>query len=171
MTYIQTERLTTMTDLLYAPWREEFILGPKEEGCIFCDPSSRRGVREFILHRGKRAFIVLNRYPYNSGHLMIVPNRHIAYLEDLSKVERNELMSLIALASRVLNESIKPEGLNLGMNLGRAGGAGIAGHLHVHLVPRWVGDTNFMPTLFNTRVVSVNLMTLCKKLKAAFRKS
>jgi ATP adenylyltransferase len=160
-----------MTDLLYAPWREEFILGPKEEGCIFCNPGSRKGVREFILHTGRKAFVVLNRFPYNSGHLMIVPNRHIADLEGLSKSERDEIMSLIALSSKVLNQTIKPEGLNLGMNLGRAGGAGIAGHLHVHLVPRWVGDTNFMPTLFNTRVVSVDLIALCRKLKSAFRKS
>jgi len=160
-----------MTHLMYAPWREDFILGPKEEGCIFCDPLARKGVREFILHRGKRAFVVLNRYPYNSGHLMIVPNRHIAFLEKLTVAERNEMMSLISLASSVLNETLKPEGLNLGMNLGRAGGAGIAGHLHVHIVPRWVGDTNFMPTLFDTRVVSVNLMFVCKKLKAAFRKA
>jgi len=159
-----------MTDLLYAPWREEFILGPKEEGCIFCDPESRKGVREFVLHRGRRAFVVLNRFPYNSGHLMIVPNRHVADLEKLTKSERDEVMSLIALSSKVLNQTIRPEGLNLGMNLGRAGGAGIAGHLHVHLVPRWVGDTNFMPTLFNTRVVSVDLITLGKRLKVAFRK-
>lgn len=160
-----------MTHLMYAPWREDFILGPKEEGCIFCDSHARKGVREFILHRGKRAFVVLNRYPYNSGHLMIVPNRHVAFLEKLSAAERNEMMSLISLATQVLNETLKPEGLNLGMNLGRAGGAGIAGHLHVHIVPRWLGDTNFMPALFDTRVVSVNLMSVCKSLKAAFRKA
>ncbi len=160
-----------MDELLYAPWREEFILGPKEEGCIFCDPHARKGIREFVLHRGKRAYVVLNRYPYNSGHLLIVPNRHVAHLEELSGPERNELMSLIALSSRVLNETIKPEGLNLGMNLGRAGGAGIVGHLHVHIVPRWVGDTNFLPAIFKTRIVSVNLVTLCKRLKTAFRKA
>ena len=160
-----------MTHLMYAPWREDFILGPKAEGCIFCDPASRKGVREFILHMGKRAFVVLNRYPYNSGHLMIVPNRHIAFLEKLSAAERNEIMSLITLSSAVLNETLQPGGLNLGMNLGTAGGAGIAGHLHVHIVPRWIGDTNFMPALFDTRVVSVNLMSVCKKLKAAFRKA
>ncbi|MBI5866747.1 MAG: HIT domain-containing protein [candidate division Zixibacteria bacterium] len=160
-----------MTDMLYAPWREEFILGPKEEGCIFCQPGKRKGVREFILHKSRRAFVVMNRYPYNSGHLMVVPNRHLAQLEELSSAERNELMSLVALSSRVLNETIKPEGLNLGMNLGRAAGAGIAGHLHIHLVPRWVGDTNFMPVLFDTRVVSVDTIKLCRKLKAAFRKS
>jgi ATP adenylyltransferase len=160
-----------MTDLLYAPWREEFILGPKEEECIFCNPAKRSGVREFILHRGRRAFVVLNRFPYNSGHLMVVPNRHVAKLEDLTKAERDELMSLVALSSGVLNETIKPEGLNMGMNLGRAAGAGIAGHLHMHLVPRWTGDTNFMPSLFNTRVVSVDLMSLCKRLKSAFKRS
>ncbi len=159
-----------MTDFLYAPWREEFILGPKEQGCIFCASETHRAIRDLILYRGKRAFVVLNRYPYNSGHLMIVPNRHVANLEDLSGSERNEIMALIALSSRVLNETLKPEGMNLGMNLGRAGGAGIAGHLHVHLVPRWVGDTNFMPALFKTRVVSVSLPNVCRKLKAAFRR-
>lgn len=160
-----------MTDLLYAPWREEFILGPKEKGCIFCDPGKRKGVREFILHKGKRAFVVMNRYPYNSGHLMVVPFRHLANLEELSRPGRTELMDLIVLSSRILNETVNPEGLNLGMNLGRAAGAGIAGHLHVHLVPRWVGDTNFMPALFNTRVVSVDMMKLCRTLRAAFRKA
>lgn len=158
-----------MTNLLYAPWREEFILGEKPDGCIFCDPDRRPGVRELILHRGKRAFVVLNRYPYNSGHLMVVPFRHVAQLEELTAAERNELMSLIALASHVLNSTTKPGGINMGMNLGRAAGAGVEGHLHVHLVPRWIGDTNFMPALFGTRVVSVDLAKVCKRLRAAFR--
>jgi ATP adenylyltransferase len=160
-----------MTELLYAPWREEFILGKKPDGCIFCDPEKRRGVRELILHRGKLAFVVLNRYPYNSGHLMVVPYRHVGHLEDLSAAEQKELMALMALSSRVLHESSNPGGINIGMNLGRAAGAGVEGHLHAHLVPRWVGDTNFMPALFDTRVTSVDLNKVGRRLKAGFRKA
>jgi ATP adenylyltransferase len=157
------------TGMLYTPWREEFILGPREEECIFCEPEKRRHVRELILHRGQRAYVVLNRYPYNSGHLMVVPYRHLSQLEQLKKAERNEIMDLVALSSKVINERLKPAGMNLGMNLEQAGGAGIPGHLHVHLVPRWVGDTNFMPAIFKTRVLSVSLATVCKHLRAGFK--
>jgi ATP adenylyltransferase len=160
-----------MTERLYAPWRQEFIFGPKEEGCIFCDPDSRKNVRDWILHRGKTAFVVMNRYPYNSGHLMVVPYRHVADLHNLRPSERREIMDLVVLSSRVLTEVHKPAGINMGMNLGRAAGAGIDGHLHVHLVPRWVGDTNFLPVLFDTRIISVDLHAMCRRLKAAFRKA
>jgi len=159
-----------MTELLYAPWRETFILGEKPDGCIFCDPEKRRGVRELILHRGKLAFVVLNRYPYNSGHLMVVPCRHVGRLEDLTAAEQKELMFLLALSSKVLSATNNPAGINMGMNLGRAAGAGVDGHLHAHLVPRWIGDTNFMPALFDTRVVSVDLEKVCRRLRTAFRK-
>ena len=159
-----------MTERLYAPWREEFILGPREEGCIFCDPDRRRHVRELILHRGRHAYVVLNRFPYNSGHLMIVPFRHVARLEDLRAAERNEIMSLITLSTRVIAEVQEPGGLNVGMNLGRAAGAGIDDHLHVHVVPRWVGDTNFMPALSATRVISVGLQRVRRQLRAGFRR-
>jgi len=157
-----------MPDAIYAPWREAFILGPKSDKCIFCDPASRKGVRELILFEGKRAFVVMNRYPYNSGHLMVVPYRHVANLEDLRTAERNELMALVATSSRVLNQTIHPAGLNVGMNIGRAGGAGVEGHLHVHLVPRWIGDNNFMATVSDTRVMSVGLGSIKRKLKPAF---
>ncbi len=158
----------TPTDFLYTPWREEFVLGPREEECIFCEPGKRKHVRDLILYLGKRAYVVLNRYPYNTGHLMVVPYRHLAQLEELKQAERNEIMSLVTLSSRVMNERLQPAGMNVGMNLGRAGGAGIEGHLHVHLVPRWVGDTNFMPVAFETRVLSVGLDTVRKRLKAGF---
>ncbi|GAB4328107.1 MAG: HIT domain-containing protein [Candidatus Zixiibacteriota bacterium] len=156
--------------MLYAPWREEFILGPKPDGCIFCDPQNQPGVRELILHEDRRVFVVLNRYPYNSGHLMVIPYRHVAMLEDLQVEERNDLMELVSVASRIINEEIKPAGLNIGMNLGRAGGAGVEGHLHVHLVPRWIGDNNFMPVLSDTRVTSVGLDSMLAKLRPAFRR-
>lgn len=157
------------TGMIYAPWREGFVLGPREKECIFCEPEKRPHVRELILHRGKRAFIVLNRYPYNSGHLMVVPYRHVALLEKLNKAERDEIMELVVLSSKVLNETLKPGGMNLGMNLDHAGGAGIVGHLHVHIVPRWVGDTNFMPAVFETRVLSVSLKTVHKRIKDGFK--
>lgn len=158
----------TPVDMLYTPWREEFVLGPRDQECIFCEPEKRKHVRELILHRGKRAFVVLNRYPYNTGHLMVVPYRHIAQLDDLKPAERNEIMTLIVLSSQVMNERLQPAGMNVGMNLGQAGGAGIEGHLHVHLVPRWVGDTNFMPVAFETRILSIGLNTVRKRLKAGF---
>lgn len=163
-----------MTDHLYAPWRQEFILDAKrqakDEGCIFCRPETRKHVRELILHRGQTAFVVLNRYPYNAGHLMVVPYRHVAQLPALKSAERREIMDLVALASEILAELQNPAGINVGMNLGRAAGAGIDGHLHVHLVPRWVGDNNFLPVLFDTRVISVDLRAMHRKLKAAFAK-
>lgn len=160
-----------MVERLYAPWREEFILGPKADECIFCDPDHSPKVRELIVHKGQRAYIVMNRYPYNSGHLLIVPYRHVARLENLQVAERNELMSLSALSSEVLNTLQQPAGLNMGMNLGNAAGAGIADHLHMHIVPRWVGDTNFLSAVSNTRIVSVDLSKLHRRFCAAFRKA
>jgi ATP adenylyltransferase len=157
--------------LLYAPWREELILGPKREGCIFCEPRKQPGVRELILYEGTRVFVVLNRYPYNSGHLMVVPYRHVALPEDLKTAERNELMAVVSTASKILNDVIRPAGLNVGMNLGSAAGAGVEGHLHVHLVPRWVGDNNFMPVLSETRVTSVSLDNVLLKLRPAFKRT
>lgn len=161
-----------MTDRLYAPWRQEFILGTKntadDEGCIFCDPHSHKHVRELILHRGKTAYVLMNRYPYNAGHLLVIPYRHVAQLHDLKGSERKEIMDLVALSSDVLTEVQKPAGMNIGMNLGRAAGAGIDGHLHVHILPRWVGDSNFLPALFETRIISVDLKAVHRKLKATF---
>ena len=166
--------LPHMKETLYAPWRQEFILGAKkksdEDGCIFCDPDSRKDVRELIVHRGKTAYVVMNRYPYNAGHLLVIPFRHVAQLHDLKSSERREIMDLVALSSDVLTDVQKPAGMNIGMNLGRAAGAGIDGHLHVHLVPRWVGDNNFMPAIFETRIISVDLRVVYRKLKAAFAK-
>ncbi|MBI3872650.1 MAG: HIT domain-containing protein [candidate division Zixibacteria bacterium] len=171
-----------MTDRLYAPWREDFVLGAKKkarrgariqegEECIFCDPQSRRHVRELLLHEGRRAYVVLNRYPYNSGHLMVVPFRHVGRLQDLNAAERSEIMALVALSEEVLTAVQQPAALNVGLNLGRAAGAGIDGHLHVHLVPRWVGDTNFMPALFDTRIISVDLKKVRRRLRVAFQQA
>lgn len=131
----------------------EYIEGDREEGCVFCDKAAAGRDREnHILHRGTRAFIILNRYPYSNGHLMVVPYSHVNRLEDLGAAERAELIELIALGVDIL-KVFKPEGYNVGMNLGRVGGAGIEDHLHFHIVPRWLGDNNFMPIIADTKVI------------------
>lgn len=144
----------------WAPWRMEFIKGKKEKGCVFCNRlhrAKRQDRKDLILHRGKAAFVILNRYPYNSGHLMIVPNRHTSRLEELSKSESGELFELIQKASVVMQKALRPEGMNVGLNLGQAGGAGIRDHLHFHMVPRWLADTNFWPVLSATKGIPQHL--------------
>jgi len=154
---------------LWAPWRESFILGKKEKGCLFCKRTkTKNNTGHYILYRGKNCFVILNLYPYNTGHLLVVPNRHIGSLEDLTDQEAQELMTLSAKSISALRSALKPEGFNLGMNLARAAGAGIADHVHIHIVPRWSGDTNFMPILAGTKVLSLKLKTVYAKLKKAF---
>jgi len=156
---------------LWAPWRCEFILSEKEKGCILCKRLKKRNDdKNLILFRGKSCFVILNRFPYNSGHLMVSPKRHLGKLERLKDSEMLELMKLVQLSVMVLKEVFKPHGFNLGMNLQRISGAGIADHLHIHVVPRWNGDTNFMPILADTKVVSISLNEAYKKLKEKFEK-
>jgi ATP adenylyltransferase len=144
---------------LWAPWRLAFILGPKSKGCIFCRlPKAKRDRENLILYRGRFHYIILNKFPYNNGHLMVVPFRHIKELHRLKPQENTEMMELSGVATRVLDETMGPQGYNLGMNLGLAGGAGIRHHLHMHVVPRWNGDTNYMPILSDTKVL-VELIT------------
>ena len=146
---------------IWAPWREGFILGKKEKGCIFCRRIRRKKDRaDLILYRGRKNFIIMNLYPYTSGHLMIVPYRHIAELSALEPEECSEMMGLAAQAIGAMKKAMRPEGFNLGLNLGRAAGAGVAGHLHLHVVPRWTGDTNFMPVVGKTKVFSVGLQKI-----------
>jgi ATP adenylyltransferase len=135
-----------------------FILGPREKGCIFCKlPGQKADKRNLILYRGRHCFIILNKYPYNNGHLMVVPYRHIRDLSKLREAENAELMELSGAAVKALEQTMHPQGFNLGMNLGDAGGAGIKNHVHMHVVPRWVGDTNFMPLLADTKVLVEHL--------------
>lgn len=156
---------------LWAPWRKEFILGKKEKGCIFCKRLRQKKDKEnLILFRGKNSFVILNRFPYNSGHLMVSPKRHIGKLEQLRKDELFELVFLCQKAVKVMKEALKPDGLNLGMNLERSSGAGIADHLHIHIVPRWDGDTNFMPVLTDTKLISLSLEDVYRQLKNKFDK-
>ena len=157
---------------LWAPWRMEFIEGKKPEGCIFCDfprendPDADR--RNLLLIRTERSFAMLNRYPYNSGHLMVIPHRHTADFSALRTEESGDLHRLLQISVDVLKEAYRPEGFNLGMNLGRSAGAGIVDHLHYHVVPRWIGDTNFMPVLTDTKVVVEHLLAAYDKLHPLF---
>jgi ATP adenylyltransferase len=156
---------------LWAPWRKEFILGKKEKGCIFCKRLRQKKDKEnLILFRGKKSFVILNRFPYNSGHLMVSPIRHVGKLEQLRKDELSELVFLCQKAVKIMKDALKPDGLNLGMNLERSSGAGIADHLHIHIVPRWDGDTNFMPVLTDTKLISLSLEDVYRQLKNKFDK-
>lgn len=138
---------------LWAPWRIEYITGDKEKGCIFCDkPKEGNDKKNLILYKGETSFIIMNRYPYSNGHLMAVPYKHTNNMSDLNDSEKLELMNLTTKCIEIL-DIMNPDGFNVGMNLGTAGGAGIDDHLHFHIVPRWSGDTNFMPLIGDVKVM------------------
>ena len=155
--------------ILWAPWRMEYIRGEKENGCIFCNRIAQANDREnLIVTRGAFCFVIMNRYPYNNGHLMIVPYRHTGALENLTPQESGEMMQLLQMGARALHEAMHPHGFNVGMNIGKAAGAGIDDHLHFHIVPRWSADTNFMPILGHTKVVSEALQDTWASLQKIF---
>jgi ATP adenylyltransferase len=147
-----------MSSPLWAPWRMEYILGPKDHGsCIFCGvlaASDEERRSRLVVWAGERAFVLLNRYPFSPGHLLVVPHAHVDSPEKLGQEEHDELFRLVREACVRLRKAVRAEGLNVGLNLGNVAGAGIAAHMHVHIVPRWAGDTNFMPVIADTRVVS-----------------
>ncbi len=160
-----------MRKYLYSPWRLEYILSNKEEGCIFCHkPEAKDDSRHLIVHRSKHCFVIMNLYPYNNGHIMVVPIEHSPTLARLSESAYRDLFATVRLAEQVLCEAYKCEGMNIGVNIGKAAGAGVDGHVHVHLVPRWLGDVNFMTVVGGQRVIPESFETAYKKLKAAFRK-
>lgn len=143
---------------LWAPWRGAYVTAPAAPGCIFCEAPARGDDRAaLIVHRARAGYVVLNRFPYNSGHLMVVPYRHVAWLDDLTSAEAEAVMALAGLGIRALERALAPHGFNVGMNLGQAAGAGVADHLHLHVVPRWSGDTNFMPVLGEVKVLPESL--------------
>lgn len=144
---------------IFAPWRISYIQSTnKPSGCIFCSfPEQDRDEENLILHRGQHSFVILNRYPYNSGHLMVVPYRHTSDYCSLKTEEVNEIHNLSSIAIDVMKRTIKPEGFNLGVNLGKVAGAGVEDHVHLHIVPRWNGDTNFMPVMGDVRVIPQSL--------------
>jgi ATP adenylyltransferase len=139
---------------LWAPWRIRYILAEKEEGCFFCRKSAESDdVKNYVIIRERNCFALLNTYPYNAGHLMVAPYKHTGELDDLSEQELAEFMSLTRRCKQLLTKTMKPEGFNIGINLGRCAGAGVLDHVHMHIVPRWDGDTNYMPVLADTHVV------------------
>ena len=156
---------------LWAPWRIEYIRSEKPAGCIFCEfpaaPASADRAN-LVVHRAEHAFTCLNRYPYNSGHVMVIPRTHVADPGALGEVEWAALQAELRLAVRVVRAVYRPEAMNIGMNLGRAAGAGIDDHLHWHVVPRWTGDNSYMPVLADTRVVVEALDEAWQRLQAGF---
>jgi len=154
---------------IWAPWRVEYIRSAKPKGCIFCEkPQLTDDETNHILYRGKYNLVMMNNYPYNPGHLMVIPYRHIANLEDLTDEEMLEHFQIIARCVQILKKVFAPNGFNIGMNLGKVAGAGIEDHIHSHVVPRWQGDTNFMPVVGDVRVIPEAIVDTYKRLKVEF---
>jgi ATP adenylyltransferase len=156
-------------DYLWSPWRYQYITGTSSKpSCVFCDiASSAQDEENYVLYRGQHNYLVLNRYPYTSGHLMIVPFQHVASLAEAAVETASEMMTLARQAEEALREAYRPDGLNIGMNIGASAGAGVAGHIHLHVLPRWSGDVNFMTAISETRVLPEALDTTYRKLKEA----
>ena len=160
-----------MGDLLWAPWRMEFIAGEREPGCLFCRPG-RPGADDaanHVLWRGRLSFVILNRFPYTNGHLMVAPYRHEAVLGELENDEATELLGVAGRCTAALQAAFRAEGFNVGFNLGKVAGAGVQDHLHLHVVPRWIGDTNFLPVIGDTRVMPEYLGVTYRKLVSYFQ--
>jgi ATP adenylyltransferase len=157
--------------VIFAPWRHTYIKKARSEseGCVFCEALGKGpSLESLVVYKGATCSIILNKYPYNNGHTMIIPNRHTADFDKLNMREFTELHELLKRTMEALKEQFQPQGFNLGMNLGRVGGAGIIDHLHYHIVPRWSGDTNFMPLIGETKVISETLEETYKKLVPLF---
>jgi ATP adenylyltransferase len=153
---------------MWTPWRMAYIRREKQPGCIFCEMLGAEDDRgQLILHRSEMSFLVLNKFPYNNGHLMAVPYRHVDTLEALTAAEAVDMMALVSLGIRALRRSTNPEGFNIGVNIGKIAGAGVIDHVHTHVVPRWGGDTNFMPVLADIRLIPQDLNETYRELKAA----
>jgi len=158
-------------DRLWSPWRLQYVTSTGDaHGCVFCEAPSAQESESLVVHRGRECYVILNLFPYNSGHLMVVPNRHIGTLAAASHDERCEMMDLTRMAEEALTEAYRPQGLNVWMNLGRSAGAGIVDHIHIHIVPRWNGDTNFMTVVGEVRVLPEDILQSAQRLREAFRR-
>ena len=158
-------------DRLWAPWRIDYIKSEKEKGCIFCDkPAEGDHRRMLILYRGENSFVIMNLYPYNNGHLMIAPYQHTDSTHELNSSSRSEIMELADQIMTIQKNIMNADGFNYGANIGYSGGAGIADHIHFHIVPRWTGDTNFMPVLGHTKVQMQGLQETYNDLRPHFDK-
>ncbi len=163
---------------IWAPWRLEYILSlskekmlpkNKQKPCVFCERAKGKpGVRNLVLFKGKKSYVIMNRYPYTGGHLLVIPYRHIGNYSQITKAEHTEMGVLMDRSIKALNKVYKPQGINLGMNLGEAAGAGIKDHLHYHVIPRWTGDHNFITVVGETRVIMDDLKKSYQKLKKVF---
>ncbi|MEO0083000.1 MAG: HIT domain-containing protein [candidate division WOR-3 bacterium] len=152
---------------IWAPWRMQYIkqcqtAKTKNDGCFLCLPNKKNS---YVVYQGKYCYIMLNRFPYNPGHLMIVPYRHLGSIEQLSESESQEMFQLMNYSISALKQTMKPEGFNIGINIGNVAGAGVPDHIHIHLVPRWLGDTNFLPVLTDTKIINQALKDTKQKLK------
>lgn len=157
-------------DVLWAPWRMDYILGPKPDACVFCLPEGTDEDRErLVLARGRYTFVIMNKFPYNSGHLMVTPFRHASCLTELATEETLELTRGLTYCTKAMQEAMHPQGINIGLNLGEAAGAGIAAHLHFQMVPRWNGDSSFMAVFGETRVVPQLLRSTYDRLFPFFK--
>lgn len=162
---------------LWAPWRLQYVTdtAPKKPGCFFCNAWADVGAEaeHLLMHRGKVSLVMLNRFPYSSGHLMVAPVRHFGDFEEATAEEASEMWALTALCKKTMRRAMKPEGFNIGINQGKCAGAGVLDHLHVHIVPRWNGDTNFMPVMSDVRVMPQALeeswRILCENLRAVLQ--
>ena len=158
-------------DRLWSPWRHAYVTrSSPDEGCVFCDAQQNPEGLALVVDQGATCFVILNLYPYNSGHLMVAPRRHVATLAALNDAELSEMAVLTRRSEMALSEAYQPQGLNIGMNLGRPAGAGVLDHLHMHLVPRWTGDTNFMSVVGNVRVLPEELPRTAERLRPIFER-
>jgi ATP adenylyltransferase len=157
-------------DRLYTPWRMKYVTtADKARGCVLCEARDGEGETDrLVVHRGEAAFILMNLYPYNSGHVMVAPHRHVATLSQTTPEELSEIMTLARRLEAAIQDVYEPDGINLGMNLGRPAGAGVPDHLHLHVVPRWSGDTSFMTVVGGTRVIPEEPAEACARLRARF---
>lgn len=162
---------------LFAPWRDKYATTIADDefgklnGCVFCEQlKADRDEQYFILGRFKYNFVIMNKYPYNAGHLLVIPNEHLNALDKIEAEARTEMMVLINKCSTLLKKELEAGGINIGINEGKAAGAGIPEHLHTHVLPRWAGDTNFLPTIANTKQISTDMVAIYKKLKPHFKK-
>jgi ATP adenylyltransferase len=161
-------------NILYAPWRSPYsdsrnTASVSHNPCVFCVENEEiMDEDNFILKRAAHCYVVLNKYPYNAGHLMVIPYAHVKSLEELTAAARHEIIDVATMCTKILAQMLNCQGINIGLNLGQASGAGIPDHLHTHILPRWQGDTNFLPTLAHTKVISFDLTQMYQKLKPAF---
>lgn len=156
-------------DVLWAPWRLDYILGPKPDECVFCIPEHEAEDRKrYILARGEHCYVIMNKFPYNNGHLLVTPYRHVSNLTELTPEESNDCMTWLRHSTEVLEKAFAPQGINIGLNLGEAAGAGIAQHMHFQMVPRWTGDASFMAVFGETSVIPEHLESTYDRLRPLF---